>query len=153
EVLGLVADQVIVQPAGRHGRQGEPAEVDLIQAAAGLEMLLPAAGHVIEPASLPDEGRSALAAEGLVLLARQERAGKVEARALDDAPDLFPGEGGIGAAELSLVPPGELGVVHDRAELRAAVVTDQRPVELVNGQEPGCGRQDLATTREQIVEQ
>src|SRR5439155_22629960 len=116
EILGLVTDQMVVESAGRDGGQGEPAEIDLVQAAPSLEMLLPAAGHVVEPAPLADERGRALATEGLVLLVRKQWAGQVEARALDDAPDLLPGEGGIGAPELSLVPSRELGVGHDRTE-------------------------------------
>src|SRR6266545_806210 len=144
---------MVVEPAGRHGGQGEPAEVDLIQASAGLEMLLPAAGHVIEPAPLADECRSALAAEGLVLVARKKGPGPVEARALDDAPYLLPGEGGVGAPELSLVPPRELRVVHDQAQRGAAVLTDQRPVQLLDGQELGPSRRDLPSAGDQVVEQ
>jgi len=71
EVLGLIADQMVIEPTGGDGGKGDPAEVDLVQAAAGLEMVLPATGHLMEPAPLPDERRSALATEGFVLLARK----------------------------------------------------------------------------------
>ena len=123
QVLRLVADQMVVEPAGRDGGQGQAAEIDLVEAPPGLEVLLPAPRHLVEPAPLSDERRRALAAEGLVLLARQQRAGRIEARALDDAADLLPRERGVGAPELALVPSRELGIVDDRARRRGPPVS------------------------------
>src|SRR5258705_1542004 len=116
-------------------------------------MLLPSPRHQVEPAPLSDERRRALAAEGLVLLARQQAARRIEARALDDAADLLPRERRVGAPELTLVPSRKLGIVDDGARRGAARLRDERAVELVNRQEPRRDGEDIPPTREQVLEE
>ena len=73
QILGLVAQQVIVEAARRHAPQGQPAEVDLVDAPPGFEVFLPAPRDLVEPRALTHEERRAFAPEGFILLSSQER--------------------------------------------------------------------------------
>src|SRR5207249_952085 len=95
EVLGFVAHDVGVAVLGADAREGETAEVDLVREPFRAKVLLPLVGDVEQAAALGDEQRGALAPERFVLAAREHGAPNVEAGALDDAPDLLPGEGAV----------------------------------------------------------